>query len=270
MVIQKKYQRNLLIINVILALTSLLMIEKSVAKIIVQMFPCLGYLQFPGRFLGIFNLFACASLSTCLARDVPFPEGMRNFIKISIPLLSFLVYPHTIPPQVLNEENLKTNSCQGIRQSITTLDHENKYMPCGSKLPTTPAPIDLLELQDPSSKVWLLWQGLNNYIFNVESLSDGTAKFHQYWFDGWKAELDGSECLIKSDQDLGICEISVPSGTHKVRVWFSDTKARAMAKIISLSAFVYILILCFTSVLRYCNMLYAMDKIFLTRRFSED
>jgi hypothetical protein len=60
------------------------------------------------------------------------------------------------------------------------------------------------------------------------------AVFHQYHFDGWRATVDGEPITMARERETGLSILRLPAGTHKVRVFFTDTGLRRVARIVSL------------------------------------
>ena len=75
--------------------------------------------------------------------------------------------------------------------------------------------------------------GVNDYLYRVRIEKSQEAKFHQYWFPGWRCEVDGAETPLNRDEE-GLCRFDVPAGTHDVRLRFVRTPLHAWALRIAL------------------------------------
>ncbi len=220
-----------------LALVALLLVEQSVARVSESIIPFLAYLQYPWRFLGIFNLFAAASFAVCLSQSSPLSKRWRFVLAAVVPVLSVLIYLPQIPPQTMR--GLQTRTREGIRESLTSLDHENKYMPISSKTFEKPAPKVLLEVTDGASFETAV--RANDYSFNVAARSACPATFHQYFFAGWKAQIDGTPVPLGKDSS-GLCLVQLPQGIHQVRLRFVRTSLHRAALLISAAGWTALLI----------------------------
>ncbi len=218
-----------------LACLALLAAERRIAALSVEVVPVLRYLQFPWRFLSMFNLFSSAA-AACLVSGVT-ARKVRYLIAIAVPLVCAAIYLPGIKLQ--SSSGFPAVTLERIRRSLTTLDHENKYMPAGSRLPDQLAPKTLLEA--PGCEIELSKEGLNDYTFDVHSPSPVEALFHQYHFDGWRAEIDGSESPLKQAGKLGICGFNLPEGRHEVRLFFTSTPSRSVSRGISLAALILLI-----------------------------
>jgi hypothetical protein len=107
-------------------------------------------------------------------------------------------------------------------------------MPPGARLPDRLAPDELLEA--PGCEVRHLREALNDRLYLVQAPSPAEALFHQYWFDGWRAEIDGREAPLRRADPLGICGLEVPEGRHEVRIHFASTAWRLVTRGVSVAA----------------------------------
>jgi hypothetical protein len=207
-----------------LAIAALLLVEESVARAAVELAPPLKYLQFPWRWLGVFNLFSCSALAGVFHRESPIPPKARPLVAGAMPLLRLWMYAGMTPPQAATR--FPTATRDGIRRSLTTLDHEDKYMPLGSRRAEEPPPETLLSVDARGARVEIRTRRLNDYEFLVDTPVAASAGFHQYLFDGWRCEVDERAVEIERVGALGICGFAVPAGVHDVRLRFTLTPLR--------------------------------------------
>jgi len=229
--------RRTAFLHLSLAAATLLLVEQSIAGLSVQVIPWLTYLQFPWRFLALFNLFASVSFASCLSKSSPLPERWRYALGVAVPLLSVAVYLKHLPPQ--EATRFPTRDREGIRSSMTTLDHENKYLPVGAKIFDKPAPRVLLEV--PDGECYETEVHPNDYRFRVSARSAQPATFHQYFFRGWRAEVDGFPRPLQRDSS-GLCRVEIPAGVHEVRLRFARTPLHAAALVVSATAWTGVLV----------------------------
>ncbi|MBI4601053.1 MAG: hypothetical protein HY721_03745 [Planctomycetes bacterium] len=223
--------RRFLTLHVVFCGLALLLVVDATARLSGTLLPPMRYLQFPFRFLGIFNVFCASSFAAAwFTRQgrPPVPgQVLAAAVSVALPFLTL----GTIPAQAGLRYSTATR--EGIRGSLTTLDHEDKYLPRGSRRPTAPAPEILLQVGEAGTFTPLA-TALNDYRYLVETRDAATAVFHQFAFDGWQATLEGKPLLLRRQKDTGLCVLDIPEGRHQVRIFFADTSLRRFSKALSL------------------------------------
>lgn len=58
--------------------------------------------------------------------------------------------------------------------------------------------------------------------------------FNKYYFPGWQARLDGKEVALKAGSPFGQISVAIPSGQHKLEVYFSETTGKLLLDFASL------------------------------------
>jgi hypothetical protein len=232
-----------------LAGVTLLLAERSMAQLSVSLAPPLRYLQFPTRFLGVFNVFCAAALAAAFFAAGARAPRWRSSLAAAVPLLLVFLSLGMLPRQ--QWEHFRTATREGIRQSLTTLDHEDKYLPQGATLPRSPAPQVLLKLPGPGEVIPLAGS-LNDHTYAVHLESPSRVVFHQYFFDGWNAEVDGKPAPLGREESLGLITLDLPEGPHTVRLFFTDTPLRAAAKRVGLAGWAAVLGLAAVLAVRGC------------------
>jgi len=220
--------RKVTFLHLSLAIIALLLSEESVGGLCVKVFPPMAYLQFPWRFLGIFNLFAAAAFAGCFSKESAISDRGRCLLALVTSALCLVIYLPDLP--AMKAMNFTTRTREAIRSSLTTLDHENKYMPAGAKLFDKPAPRVLLEI--PDGELFETKSGLNDYSYRVNSRTQQRTRFHQYWFEGWRAEIDGRPASIERDGE-GLCVLDVSPGVRDIRLRFARTPLHQFALALS-------------------------------------
>jgi len=234
--IRSVVQRRLVIIIVLGAMAALSFSEKEVASLLVNLVPPIMYVQFPWRFLGIFNLLSVAAIATVFSSTRLEDAWLRSGAACVVLALCVITYYPNLPST--KGVRYKTDSREQIQRSMTTLDHENKYMPVNAKTFETQAAGVLLSA--PTGQLFELPGHANDYNYKVSFPSSCQCKFSQYWFDGWRAEVDGREISLLRDKE-GLCLLSVPEGEHIVRVFFGRTGLRTAALGLSIAGWMVIL-----------------------------
>ncbi len=224
-------RRSLITIFLVsLSILSLLFAIDLFASVVIDVFPFLNYLQFPWRFLSMYSLFCSLSSASGLKLVSP---SVRKVILLVVPLVTTFFYFPSIPIQPTIDIPFKNT--KDIRRSLTTLDQENKYIPIKSKLPKAPVQNEILHISgDVKSEVSLSSIDLNDYTFNINTSKEVVAFFNQYWFENWMLEIDGQRKTINRGGELGICTFEVPKGTHKIHIYFSESKFMRITKYCSI------------------------------------
>jgi hypothetical protein len=76
----------------------------------------------------------------------------------------------------------------------------------------------------------------------VQTPADTDVIVSQFYFEGWRAQVDGRDVAIKVTQPEGLISVAVPSGSHQLSVWFGSTPLREAANTVSAIALVVMLI----------------------------
>ncbi len=71
------------------------------------------------------------------------------------------------------------------------------------------------------------------FLLTVEAPAATFVRWHQFWFPGWQAEVDGSPVAVSPSPDLGLVTVPVPAGRHQVRIWFGGTGPRRWGWVLS-------------------------------------
>lgn len=74
--------------------------------------------------------------------------------------------------------------------------------------------------------------------YDVQLLLPAAASltFAQFFFEGWRAELDGRPVPITPQPTTGLIQLDVPAGGHRIVVWFGTTPLRTASSAVSLIA----------------------------------
>lgn len=80
-----------------------------------------------------------------------------------------------------------------------------------------------------------------DFRFTIEAPQDTYIRWHQFWFPGWQAAVDGVPVEAMPSPQLGLVTVPVTAGRHRVRIWFGDTLSRRWGKVLALVAAVSLL-----------------------------
>lgn len=61
-----------------------------------------------------------------------------------------------------------------------------------------------------------------------------SVRFHQYYFPGWTATLDGQPAEIYPDDEFGLITMDVPAGAHVIALAYTGTEAQTAGAVITL------------------------------------
>jgi hypothetical protein len=71
--------------------------------------------------------------------------------------------------------------------------------------------------------------GPNHERFTVAMEAAGELRFHQFFFAGWRAAIDGKPAPLASERASGAILVPVPAGRHAVEIEFGSTPLRRVA-----------------------------------------
>ncbi len=63
----------------------------------------------------------------------------------------------------------------------------------------------------------------------VDTPANTFLRWHQFWFPGWRASVDGRAVPTQPSPRLGLVTVPIPAGKHRVRIWFGSTVLRQVA-----------------------------------------
>lgn len=183
----------------------------------------LHYVQFPWRFLGPATMFlaAFAGLAAGLSYRLKILKSVY-LILLSLLLSVFLSGEQRAVSGRMQIGNI-ANEYIFKGRLIGQLSMVNEYLPKwaeGSIYPSTlPRPVSGYTVIEEV-------EARGSYTSFVTS---GRAKsgvmIPQFFFPGWKAEIDGLDTAV-TPGEKGFLLVEVPSGKHKVEVWFGTTLPR--------------------------------------------
>ena len=245
-------QRLVLVAAVLLELLSIALMLNLSAPLWSHI-EALIYLQFPWRFqamAGVFGSLTVAPLPLLLSH----PLGKASKGRAMAGLLAVFVigwaatgmlglhlepltWPETGEP-VVREEDVSFHS-------MAQYDYQTalwarlwggpwllEYLPATVKIPREEfwlpreGPSPWKEPYLRPSLVELQQQCPLEHQLIVETPEDTYIRWHQFWFPGWQATVDGKPVRVEPSPQLGLVTVPIPAGRHQVRIWFGDTPSR--------------------------------------------
>lgn len=77
---------------------------------------------------------------------------------------------------------------------------------------------------------------LDDETIRVIVADDRPVRFHQYYFPGWKATLDGQPVRIYPDDEMGLITLDVPAGEHLITLRYAGTSRQRAGALITLAS----------------------------------
>jgi hypothetical protein len=213
--------------------------------------PVLPYLLFPWRFLGVavFMLALLAGLTFRLLPSGPWRMATLVVALIAVVLTSLpLLYTHVYPERFVSQDLADALAFE-TRTGLLGGTSYKEYLPiwveeAPTDSPLLPAyqadqPLEAVERFDvtslpPGGRVLEAEYGFNRVEIAVSSPQPFRARFHTFYFPGWKATVNGERIEVSPAGPLGLISLDVPAGETQLRLWFGDTPWRTVGKAISL------------------------------------
>lgn len=206
--------------------------------------PLLPYFQFPWRFL-MMTTFLTPIFFAQLENFWLLKKLFRKILALVLFFLAMiLVLPYFRPEKVFPERTddyflrryLPNRTLTGYRTQVSYqyLDNTEEYLrlPLWTQKRPSSLPKEKMEAQQGSlsfeEKKPTLWEG------KVISQEGTSLFFHQYYFPGWRAWIDGKEVKITKNKPYGDMKIDFSGGEHQFKIEFRETNLRLVADGISL------------------------------------
>jgi hypothetical protein len=218
--------------------------------------PWLALAQFPWRFLTLAAF--GASLASGFAIDALFsPErrAARPLAAAAVVVCALLVYGRYAQPQFAVYDRERNDYLHApyaearalladparhqevaARADLATLietgqsgTSRHEYIPRAvTRLPTKP-PERRAEVLGSGRVEGEETLGPNHERFTVAMDAAGELRFHQFYFAGWRAAIDGKPASLASERASGAILVPVPAGRHAVEIEFGSTPLRRVA-----------------------------------------
>lgn len=209
-----------------------------VSKFLWDLLPPLQLVQLPWRFLGYIT-FAAAVAAGYLINVLP---KKRYKIVLIVLLVGALMYT--------NRNHIRVNqyypffspfSATGVYGPSTT--SRDEHMPIWApRIYTNPNQNGDVFPKDAGKSTREVWKS-NYHTFIVNLSKPAAFRDNTTYYPGWSAKLDGKETPILYAKDpYGRLLVEVPKGQHTVEFNFGETSYRLLADIISIMAFLGLLL----------------------------
>ncbi|MGC2048076.1 MAG: hypothetical protein WA635_05655, partial [Gallionella sp.] len=209
-----------------------LFMTTSSSSVIYEIFPLLPYVQFPWRFLGPATMFlsAFSGLSA----------GLIDRFKIIEPVylilicIFFAVFMSGEQRAVSGRMQISAVSSESlfVQRQIGKLSMVDEYLPKWAKGDIYASSIYPQPLSGTTRIEEMEIRG-SHASFAVSGETGSGIMIPQFFFPEWQATIDGIGTSVTPGEN-GFLYIEVPSGKHKVEVWFGTTHPRIAGWLLSI------------------------------------
>jgi len=223
------------------------------SKLIWDLVPQLGYLQFPWRFLtftGLFTAILAGSFIFFLRLQI-----LKLQMSILLIVLLFSTNLKLFKPQSYRQDlNDKVATAKEvINWEVSQSSFE--YIPRGVetfvgylgtnlvKIEKSEIPSNKLEIIEGEAVIENISQKPSKLEFNIDAKSDSQILVNTFNFPGWQVSIDGETMKISDNNRLKLITFEANEGVHRIKVEFKNTPVRAAANLISLFSILLIPIL---------------------------
>jgi hypothetical protein len=216
-------------------------------------FPPLRFMQFPWRFqvlagVGIaFLLGVWAKWLAQVLRRFDVSASVAPTFSVALIVLGILNLPVRALP--LNDADVNLLRANDSDYVIAQMGWgwTREFVPATVKDLAIYAPIAKPNLapSEPAAalpSIQIQRDDLLSTALRVSTAQPFELSLHTFFFPGWQAYIDGALARTYPRGDLGLASVTVPPGDHAVAFRFEDTPVRAAANLISLIAFVGLLV----------------------------
>ncbi len=220
--------------------------------------PLLALTEFPWRILGLTALSSAflAGASLRLWGELWGGKGrlLASIISLAFVLVSAFVYLYPRQPFVdMRGSTLADVTAYELRTQTICTTGAGEFLPIWVKEHPSTSPMaedylagrPVVKLDQVPSFVQAehLTYTATTDEYRFTSPQPFTARLNTLYFPGWRAYLDGQPLPIEVSSLLGLIEVAVPAGEHRLSLRFQDTPLRTGANVISLLSLVVVLAL---------------------------
>ena len=227
-----------------------LLLQLRWSAIVWETVPLISYVQFPQR-LFVFGSFAGAIVLGAVPWTVRALVGHPSLAMATGAAVGLLLGATSLPgiywtwpvagSHVIDEEQVGIGTAAERRLSERRAfdDYFPAWVEEDANQITRPASSNRAEVYraagaGPAPRVQLLERGYLHVLLRAESEAPSTLILHQFYFPGWQADADGTRLDLGPAGPLGLVAVTIPAGSHLVRVWFGETTVRLAALGVSL------------------------------------
>lgn len=242
--------RNVLIFFVLFIFSAFMTTFYS--KFIWDLLTPLGYLQFPWRFLTFTALFssilAGALIYSLRLTVLKLTAIMAICVLLVVPNLKLFkpqIYRENLTDEIATSEEL-------INWDISSSSFE--YLPKGVTLKTNMAGANTVDINEEDipknklkviageAKINILKSTPTTTQFEATAETEANIKANIFDFPNWIVYVDNKKINHSSENTHKLILFTIPKGVHEVTIKFENTKARAIANLLTLASLIAIAI----------------------------
>ena len=184
--------------------------------------PLLSEINFPWTVLSQIGLLTVV-LSGFIAKN-----RLTKYLAVFSAILALVFYiPLAKPSEYVN----RGDGFYFTNDATTT--SSNELMPLWVKVHPTSRTTDKVETVEGNAKIQNLQFNSKKIVFNTESDSSSVVRINTIYYPGWVVLDNGKLANIDYDNDFGVMDMEIAGGTHNISAFFSETKTRLLADMIS-------------------------------------
>ncbi len=209
----------------------------SFSSVFWQFFPS-SFIQFPFRLLS-YLVITLAFLSAFVISEIQ--AGIKRIILFAC-LAGVIIFSSTpfLTPKVYFD---KGEGYYFTNDATTTVQDE--YMPVWVKTKPLQRAEKKVEIIKGKGSIENISYNNTQTVFSITANEPVHLKINTLYWPGWRIFVNNKETVFSYENSAGVIELDVPTGTHQVRVSFSETPLRLFADVISIVSIGLLLLIIF-------------------------
>lgn len=231
----RKDQARILIFS-LLAFLGAIFMTLPISILIWELVPFFSYAYFPWRFLApavFFASLSCGSTVFLFSKKTHQQIFALVAILLIVGLNASFARPKEFNPKD-KEANYKDPIFGVPRDIVVGGDFTPRWV---QKRPNSPPPSRIVPKINEKEAILKT----HYYEFKTNVSSETQYTINTFYFPGWQAFVDNKETKIKIP-DQGIMQITVPQGSHQIKLIFGESLIRKLADLFSLTSLIILLI----------------------------
>lgn len=213
--------------------------------------PVLPFFQFPWRFLTV-TTFATSFLAGLVVSTLPRKWTLGAFVVFflaSVVFVPFYFRPERMLPRddtYFINRYIPTINPDGSRRTTASDEYkltQEEYLRLPKATLSRPEELASAKITSEEAEVSIISEELTSYEAEIKAEEKAQVSINTYAYPGWQASLDGERIEVIPGEPYGQMMVRVPAGTHRLKVWFSETPFRLSADLVSLVALLFSLVL---------------------------
>ncbi len=194
--------------------------------------PFLSNLQYPWRLLSVI-IVATPFLAANLVSRIP---RIASFALVAVAVFASFFYTKPVlyasrPDDYYLSRREFTDGTSSLGNGFST-----RWMVWQPDRPKA-----RMEIVSGEGLITMREEGVTTFVGDVTVPSDAVVRTNVAYYPGWRAILDGKAVSVRPDS-VGAISTPVPNGTHRLKVYFSETPLRLGVDLISLLSLFWLLV----------------------------